>query len=254
VHCDASRPSLCAARADIAGEDGPDGAFAEYVRVHESQLLRLPEGLSLRVAALAEPLAVALHALTRGGISEGGVAQRALVTGAGPLGLLIVAALAARGVQEIRVSEPAAGRRERAARVGATETCTPGDLVAPVMPYALVDDPVDVAFECSGHPEAMEGALGQLGRAGTLVLVGTGMKRPRLDHNRILLNELVVTGAYTYDEDGMADAIALLGSGRLPTDWLIEPQDVPLEGMLAAMERLATGEIPAKVMVIPGTR
>jgi threonine dehydrogenase-like Zn-dependent dehydrogenase len=77
------------------------------------------------------------------------------------------------------------------------------------------------------------------------------MRRPRLDHNRILLNELVVTGAFCYDADGVERALELLASGRLPTERLIEPDDVPLEGMLEAAERCASGEIAGKVMIVP---
>ena len=68
-----------------------DGAFAEFVRSHEDGLLRIPDGVPIREAALAEPLAVALHGLTRGGVQAG---QRVLVTGAGPIGALSVAAAA----------------------------------------------------------------------------------------------------------------------------------------------------------------
>ena len=72
------------------------GAFADYVKIEAARLLRVPDGLSLRDAALAEPLAVALHSLTTSRIEPG---QRALVTGAGPLGLLVIAALRARGLE-----------------------------------------------------------------------------------------------------------------------------------------------------------
>jgi threonine dehydrogenase-like Zn-dependent dehydrogenase len=121
------------------------------------------------------------------------------------------------------------------------------------MPFTIVDDAFDAVLECSGNPRAMESALAQLRRMGTLVLVGTGMRRPKLDHNRILLNELVVTGAFCYDAGGMEAALKLLAEGRLPTDRLIEPDDVPLEGMLEAAERCAAGELAGKVMIVPGT-
>ena len=121
----------------------------------------------------------------------------------------------------------------------------------PRMPFAIVDHPFDAALECSGNPAAIEASLAQLRRMGTLVLVGTGMRRPTLDHNRVLLNELLVTGAYCYDEGGMETALEMLASGQIPVDLLIEPEDVPLEAMVAAAERCAAGELAAKVMVVP---
>lgn len=247
--CAAHRPNLCETRGGIGdGPGGPNGAFAEYVRVASRQLLRVPDGVSLRDAALAEPLAVALHGITVSGAKPG---DRVLVTGAGPIGMLTVAALAALGIEDVTVSEPGELRRRRALEVGAREGRLPDEFETPVMPFSIVDEPFDVALECSGNPRAMESALGQLRRMGTLVLVGTGMRRPKLDHNRVLLNELVITGAFCYDENGIADALALLGAGRLPAGRLIEPEDVPLEGMLEAAERSAAGEIAGKVMVVP---
>jgi threonine dehydrogenase-like Zn-dependent dehydrogenase len=77
------------------------------------------------------------------------------------------------------------------------------------------------------------------------------MKRPRLDGNRVLMNELVVTGAYNYDEDGLQDALRLLASRRLPTDLLIEAHDRGLEDLQSALEGLVEGRLGAKVLVAP---
>jgi threonine dehydrogenase-like Zn-dependent dehydrogenase len=197
-YCRAGRPQLCTGRESL-GLGEFQGAFAEFVRVHEAELLRVPAGLSMRAAALAEPLAVALHGLTRAGVREG---QRILVTGCGPIGALTVAAARSRGVADVIVSEP--------------------------------------------HP-----ALGQLKRGGTLVLVGAGMHHPRFDNNRILLNELVITGAYVYDPDGFPRALELLASPEFPTDVLIESDDVPLDDLYDAVERLVAGDLAAKVLIVP---
>jgi threonine dehydrogenase-like Zn-dependent dehydrogenase len=83
------------------------------------------------------------------------------------------------------------------------------------------------------------------------VLLGTGAMRVKLDAIRILLNELVVTGAYCYDDTGIEDALALLASGRLPLDALLTPDAVGLDDLLDAMNRLKTGDIPRKVLVRP---
>jgi 2-desacetyl-2-hydroxyethyl bacteriochlorophyllide A dehydrogenase len=244
--CVAGRPSLCVERA-LAGTGEWQGAFAAYVREHEDVLHRVPRGLPLRAAALAEPLAVALHGINRGGARPG---QRVLVTGAGPIGALVTAALVAGGVTEVTVSEPFEPRRRLAEGLGAAVT-TPEALGRPDHPGARVDEPFDVAIECSGNPVAMEAGLAQLDKAGTLVLVGAGIRPPRFDPMRILLNELVVTGAYEYDATGWEDALALLSSGRLPAEAVVEPQDVPLEGLLSALEALAAGDIAGKVLVAP---
>jgi len=245
--CRAGRPALCMERGS-AGLTDFQGAFAEYKKVRSEELLRLPSGLPLREAALAEPLAVALHGITLSGIRPG---QRALVTGAGPIGALTLAALRARGVEEVMVTEPSPARRELASRLGASRVLRPEELEPPRRSFDLAPDAVHAAFECSGRASAAEAALGCLRRAGTLVLSGTGMERPRLDSVRVILNELVVTGAYTYDAGGFEAALSLLASGRLPTRLLIHPTDVALEGLQGALEALVAGSIGGKLLVAP---
>jgi len=245
--CRAGRTSLCSGRSEPVGGDGR-GAFAEYQCVDADRIIPIPDTLSLREAALAEPLAVALHGVTQGNMRPG---ERALVSGLGPIGLFTVAVLRARGVDCIRAVEPGALRRDRALAVGASEALIPEDLLRPKLPFEIAPDAVDVVFECSGAADAVESGLSQLRRAGRLVLVGTGMRRPRLDTNRVLLNELTVTGAFEYDDGGLAEALALLATGALPVEQLAEPGEVPLDGLLPAMQELATGRIAGKVLVTP---
>ena len=95
-------------------------------------------------------------------------------------------------------------------------------------------------------PRAAESALDQLDYAGTLVFVGTGHDMPRINHNRVIVLELTIIGAYNYDADGFAPALDLLASGKLPLDLLIEADDVLLDDVLGTMHRLAAGELPAR--------
>ncbi len=245
--CRQGRPQLCTGRPRL-GVTPFVGAFAGYKSVDADALYPVPEGLDLRTAALTEPVAVARRGVEKVTVGPG---TRVLVTGAGPIGFLTVAILRERGVTDITVSEPSAKRRELAARVGASTVVEPDHLVAPGMPMDVVDDPYQVAFECSGNPRAMENALSSLDRAGTLVLSGTGLQRPRFDPNRIILNELTVTGTVEYTADDYWAAIELLASGRLPTHLLIEPEDVPLGRLEWALGRLSDGELAGKVMVVP---
>ena len=246
-YCRRERPSLCAATSP-PGVGEFQGAFADYVRVDAGALLRVPDGLSLRAAALAEPLAVALHGITLSGVRSG---QRAFVSGAGPIGALVVAALRARGVAEICVSEPRGVRRRLAERLGAARVIEPAELEVPGTPFEIVDGACEVAFECSGARDALPAALAQLRKTGSCVILGTGMQRPRIDPNRILLNELTLTGGYNYDRDGFPQALGLLASGKLPIDDLIESTDVELGDLQQAMEGLVGGQVAGKVLVAP---
>ena len=249
--CRARRPSLCSGRHAV-GREEYQGAFARYVLLPEDRVLAIPPGLDERAAALCEPLAVAMHAVTSSRVDLD-ASSRVLVSGAGPIGALVLAVLVARGVEDVVVVEPGERRRELAAALGAREVRLPSDLDVPTIaePDREVDGAVDVVFECSGHRVAIEAGLAQLRRGGTLVLVGAGIDPPHLDGNRILLNELWVTGSFNYDHGGFEAALDLLASGALAVDLLVEPEDVPLDGLLDAMRRLAGGELAGKVMVVP---
>jgi 2-desacetyl-2-hydroxyethyl bacteriochlorophyllide A dehydrogenase len=247
--CRAGRPSLCSDR-DTPGIGPEQGAFATYKVASSGELLPMPSGLEPRAAALAEPLAVALHGIHQSGVVAG---QSALVMGAGPIGALTIAALRAMGVDDVTCAEPGERRQALATQVGATRVVHPADLVVPSIaePGLVVDGAVDVVLECSGKGAAMEAGLAQLKRGGTMVLVGAGMDQPRFDPNRILLNELVVTGAFTYDLGGFDRALELLATGDLPVEHLVEPGVVPLDGLLDAMRGLAEGRLAGKVLVQP---
>lgn len=235
---------------DAAVGHGEPGGFGTHVVVDAGSLCTVPPGLPLRAAALAEPLAVALHAITRSGIGTDG---SALVFGAGPIGALIVAALRARGVARVGVVEPAPRRQALAGALGADTVVHPDDLpdVSPSSPATIVDGAVPVVFECSGKRRAMEAGLSMLRRGGRLVLVGAGIEPPRFDPNRLLLNELTVTGAFCYDAGGIDAALALLAQDVLPVDVLLEPDDIGLDGLGPALAQLAGGEIAGKVLVRP---
>ncbi len=245
--CRRGRPSVCLNRAtpDFAGYRG---AFCQYKTVAGDSLIRIPDSLPTRIAALAEPTAITLHALRLADVHPD---DRVLITGAGPVGLLLVAVLRAHGICDITVSEPSAIRRQKALTVGAARVVAPGSLHAPPMARP-VEEPYAVVFECSGQASALEAGFGQLDYAGTLVIVGTGFEPPRINQNRMIIFELALIGAYNYNDEGFEPAVELLNAGRLPFEALIEPNNISLREVMASMEQLARGEIPSKVMVQPG--
>jgi 2-desacetyl-2-hydroxyethyl bacteriochlorophyllide A dehydrogenase len=245
--CRAGRPSQCEATEAMTGEF--DGAFATHVLCQVERLRAVPDGLDLRTAALAEPLAVALHALTRAELAP---ESRVLVSGAGPIGALVAAVALHRG-HEVHVVEPAPTRRQLAAQLGAV-VVSPEHLAC--FDMTQVDTQAEVAFdsviETSGRRSAMEAGHQQLRRGGRLVLVGTGMERPSFDPNRTIVMELTICGAFVYDVDGFDRAIELLAGGHLPTDVLIDEAEYDLAGVAEAARRLAAGEHAGKVMIVPG--
>src|SRR5271170_7595931 len=105
-----------------------DGAFAQYVAVRSSQCHPLPPEMEDRVGAMLEPLAVALHAVKRPGPLGG---KRVLVTGGGPIGLLVAAVARAFGASLIALSDPLAERRKAALAFGVDAAMDPGSHALP---------------------------------------------------------------------------------------------------------------------------
>jgi threonine dehydrogenase-like Zn-dependent dehydrogenase len=144
------------------------GAFAEYFVADADLLMPIPAAVTNLEAALVEPLCVALHAVR---LSHLRLGDRALVIGAGPIGLLLQQCAALAGAAGIFVSEPNATRRALAASFGAEAVFDPlgGDLIAEVL--RRTPPGVDVAFECAGAPSTFHQALQAVRGAGQAVIV-----------------------------------------------------------------------------------
>ena len=247
--CLEGKPSQCENRQGSI-VDGHDGAFARYVLVREASLLRVPPGVTARQAALAEPLAVALHGITRSGAALG---DSVMVIGAGPIGALSIAALVAYGIGPVIAVEPGERRKQLAVISAPPRSSIPPTWrrFPPWEPERISDRATHVVLECSGKKEAMEVGFHQLRRGGTLALVGAGIEHPAFDPNRFVLNELHVVGSFIYDKGGFERALELLASDGFPTDLLIEADDVPLDRLSDALVGLAEGRYAGKVMVVP---
>lgn len=176
------------------------GAFAELISVRPDQLRVLPAGLTLRRAALAEPLAVALHAIGMLGDLDG---RRVLVSGAGPIGALAVLALRRRGAVVI-ASDMHAGALRIASAVGATSTLLIG-ADAPLSPGA-----VDAVIEASGAVTALHEGVRVVRDGGTVVQLGiVPPGELRLPLLQVLTRELTIRGSWRFDLE-LDEAIAML--------------------------------------------
>ncbi|MFM2720844.1 L-idonate 5-dehydrogenase [Microbacterium mcarthurae (nom. nud.)] len=178
------------------------GGAAELLIVEEHMVRVLPEGLPLERAALAEPLAVALHAVNLAGDLTG---KRALVVGAGPIGLLVAAAAVHAGAAVVGASDVRPEPLERARALGATETFLVGT-------DEISAESFDIIFECSGVGVALTQAVRAARRAGTVVQVGM-LPDAQIGVNLapLLAKELTIRGAFRFSTE-IDDAIALLAS------------------------------------------
>src|ERR1700753_1158283 len=143
------------------------GGYAERMLLSAPLLLPIPNGLDAKHAALTEPMAVGLHAVNKSGIQPGEIA---LVLGCGPIGIAVIAALRARGVETIVAADFSPKRRELAATMGAHQTIDPAhsspfDSVHP----AVVSDAV-------GVPGIINDVIRRPRHATRFVVVGVAMK------------------------------------------------------------------------------
>jgi (R,R)-butanediol dehydrogenase/meso-butanediol dehydrogenase/diacetyl reductase len=171
------------------------------------------------------------------------------VTGAGPIGLLTLAVLQAKGISDVVVSEPSAVRRRRATQLGAVAV-DPAELSPPAHYLATVPDPFDVVLECSGNSAATQQGLGQLRPGGRLVIVGVNFEPCTLDPMRVLVQELEITGSRQYDASGLDGALELLNSGAVPAAEIIDNIDTDLADFLALLSAMKAGEVAGKPLVV----
>jgi L-idonate 5-dehydrogenase len=179
-----------------------DGGFQEYVVVDAAQVRPLPVGVDTMSGALAEPLAVALHAVTRVRTVRG---RSVLVNGAGAIGALVVAALRQAGAGEIVAADISTAALETARRMGANATV---DLSAgqPLPEFDLV-------FEASGARTAIAAVLAATTPGGTIIQVGNlpGGEAP-FSLGELVSRELTWRGSFRF-VDEITTAVALLAQG-----------------------------------------
>ena len=244
-YCLSGRSELCL-QPEGFGMGIRRGAFAELLVSHHSTLLRVPPGLDLAHAALAEPLAVAVHAVDVSGIEAG---QAAVVTGAGPIGLLITEVLRDRRVQPIIVSEPSEPRRTLAAKLGPDHVVDPNVASLADLVRSETGLGAHVVFECTGVPEAANAALGLLRPAGTMLVVGHSEKSYTLSSLMVMARELRIEGVFGSGGRFPA-ALDLLAAGKIHCRDIIT-RIAPLAETEACLRELNEARSDGKVLIDP---
>ena len=227
----------------FVGIDSP-GSLQDRWNVKASLLVRLPQDMELRTAALVEPVAVAVHDVNRAQVVAG---DKVAVIGGGPIGLLIAVIARERGA-EVLLSEVAASRLALAERLGfRTVDPSEDDLVAVINDWTGEAGAV-IAFEVSGSVPCVKAMTDVLRRRGLGVIVGIQPKAPPVDVFGVFWKELSIIGARVYQRTDFEEAVRLVAAGTIPTDEMIS--DVrPLAETAAAVERLDSGEDVVKVLI-----
>lgn len=219
-------------------------SFAQLVIVPERNVVALPPSMPLRLGALVEPMAVAVHAVRSSGVSE---QDRVLVVGGGPIGQSVVLALAMAGVRQVVVTEISASRRELLGRLGAA-TLDAASADAAAVADAL-GGPADVAIDAVGITPTLALSLAATRIGGTVCLVGMGSPELSLDAYLVSTAERSVVGSFTYTAQDFRDAAAWIGQAPPQAETLIS-RTVPLAvGPAAFAELAAHADVPGKILV-----
>lgn len=220
------------------------GAFADFVRIPERNLVEIPDDLATEKAALAEPIAVSWHAVRLGmeRLHRPLAASRVVVLGGGAIGL--AAAIVARyfGASDIRVAEPNALRRKA---LSAQEGFDAYDPVAGE-PAA---DSVDLVIDAVGAAGTRAASCAMVRPGGVIVHAGLLPGADGLDVRKITLQEITVTGTYCYTPTDFRDTIAAIAGGRLgELRWF---EERPLSEGAAAFAAIDAGTAAAKIVLRP---
>jgi (R,R)-butanediol dehydrogenase/meso-butanediol dehydrogenase/diacetyl reductase len=224
---------------------GRAGGYAERVLVDARMLFALPDELDDVAAALAEPVAVGVHAVAKAGV---GPDAPVAVVGAGPIGLVTALVLRARGFDRLVVISRNTARARTAEALG-LQTVALEDAAMSV-PAALGDAPAAV-LECAGTAAAAALALTLVRPLGRVVLVGIALEGLSIPATTIVFKEAELVGALIYRRADFAEAIDLLAAGHVPSGVLITDV-VGLERAEETFQMLtAPGNMHMKVLLKP---
>ncbi len=245
LRCKAGRTSLCVSYSTVGLQR--NGALAQYCAVPSATCLDVRAfGLTDDSAALAQPMAIAVHSMRRGRLKAG---EEVMVIGAGGVGAFLIYAAAQAGAKVVACDLDAA-RLEIAGALGASEVVqVEADIPLAELARSLVGR-VAVVYEVSGSPQGLEAGLQVLSTGGRLVAVGLQARLHQVDLRRITLTEveLIGTNAHVCTVD-LPEAVGLLARRvegwedvapiALPLDDLVEEGLIPMvEGRRSRIKTL----------------
>jgi threonine dehydrogenase-like Zn-dependent dehydrogenase len=217
------------------------GGYAERMLLSAPLLLRIPNGLDHKHAALTEPMAVGLHAVNKSSAQPGEIA---LVVGCGPIGIAVIAALRARGIEHIVAADFSPKRRDLAAAMGAHQTLDP----AQGSPFDTVSPAV--VFEAVGVPGIIDDVMRRAKHGTRLVVVGVCMQPDTMHPFFAIANEINIQFVLAYEPNEFADSLRAIAEGEIDVAPVITG-DVGLEDVGAAFDDLADPERHCKILVTP---
>jgi len=220
-----------------------DGGMAQYVKLPVSSLIKLPDGMSARIGALIEPLAVAVHGVARTNLNN---VKLAVVLGAGPIGLLTALVAQARGIPQVIISDVLPSRVDFAESFGLRAMQAGENLHQMVMELSDRNG-ADLLFECAGHPSSALEMVSLVRSRGVIVNLSVFKKPVVIDMQAINFKEIEIFGSRVYERKDFETAIRL--AMKLPLERIVT-HAYSLQDVGAAFEKFRSGEV-CKVVILP---
>jgi len=236
VLCRAGLTNLCPNRR-LVGIHSP-GGFAEYTLAPAANVYPLPDGVDARMGALAEPLANGVHA-ARLGAAGGHAVERAVVIGAGTIGLMCLQAAVLDGVPEVHAVEPQEGRREQALALGAGAAHGSAEEAGRAFEGATEGLGVDLVIDAVGAEATRRAALDLLRPGGRAVFIGLHDDDSTLGFHGVVRGQIDLQGSYAYTAEDFEQALSWLVEGKAGIGEL--PPVLALEEGPAAFADLVRG-------------
>jgi L-idonate 5-dehydrogenase len=193
------------------------GAFREALVCAEEQVYRIGDGTSLEMAALAEPLAVCVHAVRQSGDLVG---RRVLVTGCGPIGTLVMLAAKRAGALEIVATDLTDATLQFARKIGADRTINTSSNPEALTPYTHGKGYFDAAFEASGAATALRNCIETVRPGGVIIQLGLGGGDMSVPMQMVTAKELQLRGSFRFHQE-FAVAVDYIDKGMIDVKPLI---------------------------------
>ena len=195
-----------------------NGAMAEFTCITTKGLHRLPDNVTLRQGALVEPLSVALHGVHRSRLKAG---DRALVMGAGPIGLLTLQCALLAGARMVAVTEVDPTRAGLAHRLGAAAVLHPGRDNVGVALAGMTDwQGPDVIYVCTGAPEPFREAVSLVRKGGQIFVLGLCVEPVETDFMSVAMGDLCIEGSLA-GRAALPAAVDFIAQRRVDVETLV---------------------------------
>jgi 2-desacetyl-2-hydroxyethyl bacteriochlorophyllide A dehydrogenase len=239
--CKAGHKHICQ-NLNFVGIDSP-GALQTLWNVKSNWVFKVPTDVSLRDAALVEPVAVAVHDVKR---AELEVNDKVLILGGGPIGLLIGIVARNKGA-DVRIVEPDESRVGLISSLGFDVINPKSSDVAELVNSWTHGKGADAIFEVSGAASAVLPSVEYLKVRGKLIIVAIHPQPREMNLQRVFWRELTIIGVRVYEPEDFQTAIDLISAGTIPADDIIT-HVIPLKGIMSGFSIIEKG-LAMKVLI-----